>query len=54
MATRVSITGKKEEVSLLPEDQLAIEEPLEIRLEYWADGEFLQKRLLSPFSVFGF
>jgi FdhD protein len=26
-------------------DQLAIEEPLEIRLEYWANGEFLQKSI---------
>ena len=44
MATRVS-TKLNTEVSPLPMDQLAIEEPLEIRLEYWANGEFLQKSI---------
>ena len=42
MATKVSLK-LKEEISPLPENQLAIEEPLEIRLEYWSKGEFLQK-----------
>ena len=35
----------KEEISLHPTQELAIEEPLEIRLEYWAGGEFLQKSI---------
>ena len=38
-------TKLKKEISPLPTDQLAIEEPLEIRLEYWANGEFLQKSI---------
>jgi FdhD protein len=44
VATKVS-TKLKKEVSPLPMNQLAIEEPLEIRLEYWANGEFLQKSI---------
>lgn len=44
MALRVS-TRLQEEASPLCGDQLAVEEPLEIRLEYWANGEFLQKSI---------
>ena len=45
MATRVSSKNLNQRDSDLPEDSLAIEEPLEIRLEYWADGEYLQKSI---------
>ncbi len=38
-------TRLKNVVPPLPMGQLAIEEPLEIRLEYWAHGEFLQKSI---------
>ena len=33
------------DTSVRSADQLAIEEPLEIRLEYWAEGVFLQKSI---------
>ena len=45
MATKASSRKLNTRVSDLPEDPLAIEEPLEIRLEYWADGGFLQKSI---------
>ena len=44
MATRTS-TKIKQNPPSLPLNQLAIEEPLEIRLEYWAEGEFVQKSI---------
>ena len=44
MVSRVS-TELKKETSFPPTDQLAIEEPLEIRLEYWDGGEFVQKSI---------
>ena len=44
MATRTS-NKVNQTPSPFPLDQLAIEEPLEIRLEYLADGEFVQKSI---------
>ena len=44
VATRVSTKVKKEAASI-PMDHLAIEEPLEMRLEYWGNGEFLHKSI---------